>query len=55
MFVAIDYFSKWPEVTTCSSATFGAVIKFSDRLFDRFGLVEEIVTVDRQWYSVHFR
>ena len=44
MIVAIDYYSKWPEVATCSSATSGAVIEFLNHLFDRFGLIEEMVT-----------
>ena len=44
MIVAIDYYSKCPEVATCLSATSGAVREFLNRLFDRFGFVEEIVT-----------
>ena len=44
MIVAIDYFSKWPEVATCSCVTSGAVIDFLNRLFHRCGLVEEILT-----------
>ena len=43
MIVAIDYFSKWPEVAACSRVTSAVVIEFLNRLFDRFGLVEEIV------------
>jgi len=42
--VAIDYYSECLEVATCSSVTSGAVIECLNRLFDRFGLVEEIVT-----------
>ena len=55
MIVTIDYFSKWPEVATCSCVTSGAVIEFLNRLFDRFGLVEEIV-IDNgtQFTSVEF-
>lgn len=44
LLVAMDYYSKWPEVTMCSSATSATVIQFLTGLFDRFGLVEEIVT-----------
>ena len=44
MLVAIDYFSKWPEAATCEYVTSSAVITFLTTLFDRFGLVEEIVT-----------
>jgi len=53
--VAIDYYSKWPEVATCSSVTSGAIIEILNRLFDRFGLVEEIV-IDNgsQFKSVEF-
>jgi len=59
MIVAIDYISKWPEgATTCSSVTSGAVIEFLNRLirlFDRFGLVEEIVADDgSQFASLEF-
>lgn len=44
MIVAIDYHSKWPETATCSRVTSSAVIDFLNQIFDRFGLVEEIVT-----------
>jgi hypothetical protein len=44
MLVAIDYFSKWPEARTVEYVTSSAVINFLTTLFDRFGLVEEVVT-----------
>ena len=43
MIVAIEHFSKWPKVAACSRVTSAVVIEFLNRLFDRFGLVEEIV------------
>jgi len=47
MIVAIDYYSKWPEVATCSSVTSGVVIEFLNRSRRRYR--------DRQWFSVHIR
>jgi hypothetical protein len=44
MLVAIDYYSKWPEAAVCETVTSSAVIAFLNQLFDRFGLVESIVT-----------
>jgi hypothetical protein len=44
LIVAMDYYSKWPEVAMCGSPTMAAVITCLSGLFDRFGLVEEIVT-----------
>ena len=44
MFVAINYFSKWSEALTVEYVTSSAVITFLITLFDRFGLVEEVVT-----------
>ena len=40
----MDYYSKWQKVALCGSATLAAVIAFLTDLFDRFGLVEEVVT-----------
>jgi hypothetical protein len=55
MLVAIDYYSKWPEAVTCESVTSSTVISFLTQLFDRFGLVEEIVTDNgTQFTSVEF-
>jgi len=45
MLVAIDYFSKWPEELTVEYVTSSGVINFHTTLFDRFGLVEEVVRV----------
>lgn len=42
--VAVDMYSKWPEVAACGSPTSASVIEFLTSIFDRFGLVEEIVT-----------
>ena len=44
MLVAMDVYSKWPEVALCGSPTPSAAITFLTGLFDRFGLVEELVT-----------
>ena len=41
---AIDLYSKWPEAAACGSPTSSAVIEFLTSLFDRFGLVQEVVT-----------
>ena len=40
----MDFYSKWPEVALCGSPTSAAAIAFLTGLFDRFGLVEELVT-----------
>jgi hypothetical protein len=42
--VAVDYFSKWPEAAACTTVTSSTVIEFLTTIFDRLGLVEEIVT-----------
>jgi hypothetical protein len=44
LIVAIDHFSKWPEVAACGNVTSSSVIEFLTSLFDRFGLVNEIIT-----------
>ena len=44
LIVAVDYYSRWPEVAMCGSPTSAAVISFLTSLFDRFGLVEEVVS-----------
>jgi hypothetical protein len=44
LIVAVDYYSKWPEVGMCGPVTTSNVIDFLTALFDRFGLVEEITT-----------
>lgn len=41
---AVDHFSKWPEAAVCGIVTSSAVIDFLTSLFDRYGLIEEIVT-----------
>lgn len=54
--VAMDYFTKWPEVTVCGQPTTKAVIDFLTALFDRFGLVEEICTDNGvQFCSLEFQ
>ena len=56
MIVAVDYFSKWPEAATCHTVTSSALIKFLTSVFDRFGLVEEVVTDNGvQFTSVEFQ
>ena len=42
--VAVDHYSKWPEAAACGTVTSSVVIEFLTSLFDRFGLVEELVT-----------
>ena len=44
LIVAMDYYSKWPEAVACGRVTSGSVIEFLASLFERFGLVDEIVT-----------
>ena len=44
MLVAMDVYSKWPEAALCGAPTSTAAITFLTGLFDRFGLVEELVT-----------
>jgi transposase InsO family protein len=44
LLVATDYYAKWPEVALCGSATSAVVIEFLTGLFDRVGLVDEVVT-----------
>ncbi len=44
LIVAVDQYSKWPEAAACSTVTSLKVIEFLTSLFDRFGLVKEIVT-----------
>jgi hypothetical protein len=41
---AIDQYSKWPEAAVCGTVTSSAVIDFLSTLFERFGLIEELVT-----------
>ena len=42
--VAVDHFSKWPEVGVSGSVTSSVIIDFLTVLFDRFGLIEELIT-----------
>jgi hypothetical protein len=42
--VAVDHFSKWPEAAICGIVTSSAVANFLTSLFDRYALIEEIVT-----------
>jgi transposase InsO family protein len=44
LIVAVDYYSRWPEVAACGSPTTDTVIEFLTALFDRYGLVDEICT-----------
>jgi hypothetical protein len=54
--VAVDHFSKWPEAAACGTVTSSVVIEFLTSLFDRYGLVEEIVTDNGvQFTSVEFQ
>ena len=55
MLVLIDYYSKWSEAATCEHVTSGSVIAFLTQIFDRFGVVEEIVTDNGpQFVSIEF-
>jgi hypothetical protein len=42
--VAVDHYSKWPEVAVSGTVTSAAVIEFLTSLFERFGLIEELTT-----------
>lgn len=44
LIVAIDQYSKWPEIAAYSTVTSSSVIEFLTSLFCRFGLVESITT-----------
>ena len=44
MFVAIDKFTKWPEVTAVRKVTAQSGIKFLKELVCRFGVPERIIT-----------
>jgi hypothetical protein len=53
---AIDYYSKWPEAAACGTVTSATLIQFLTALFDRFGLVDEVVTDNGpQMTSCEFR
>jgi hypothetical protein len=53
---AIDYYSKWPEAGACGTVTSAKLISFLTSLFNRFGLVDEIVTDNGpQMTSLEFR
>ena len=42
--IAIDSFSKWPEVLRCSKPTTATTINFQHELFARFGVVDCLVS-----------
>ena len=44
LIVAIDCYSKWPEVRCTGSVTSATIIDFLSELFCRFGTVEELVS-----------
>lgn len=53
---AIDYYSKWPEAAACGTVTSATLIQFLTAIFDRFGLVDEVVTDNGpQMTSLEFR
>jgi len=55
LLVAVDLHSKRPEVMMCGTVTSTKVIEFLTSLFNRFGLVDEIVTDNgRQFVSAEF-
>ena len=54
--VAVDHFSKWPGAAVCGTVTSSVVIEFLTSLFDRYGLIEELVTDNGvQFTSVEFQ
>jgi hypothetical protein len=54
--VAVDLYSKWPEAEVCGSVTSTAVIEFLTNLFNRYGLVDEIVSDNGvQFVSAEFQ
>ena len=44
MFVAIDKFTKWPEVEPVWSITAAAAVRFIRGVFTRFGVTNRIIT-----------
>ena len=44
MFVAIDKFTKWPEVEPVRSITAAAAVRFIRGVFTRFGVANRIIT-----------
>jgi transposase InsO family protein len=56
LIVAVDHYSKWPEVTAVGTVTTSTVIKFLSTLFEHYGLIEECITDNGvQFTSAEFR
>jgi hypothetical protein len=56
LIVAVDHYSKWPEVTAVGTVTTSTVIKFLSTLFERYELIEECITDNGvQFTSAEFR
>jgi transposase InsO family protein len=55
LLVAVDLYSKWPEVMLCTTITTATVTEFLTSIFSRFGLVDEIITDNgKQLISAEF-
>ena len=54
LFVAIDRFTKWPEVTAMRKVTAQSAIKFLKELVCRFGVPARIITDSTQFTSRAF-
>ena len=53
MFVAIDKFTKWPEVTAMRKVTAQSVMKFLKELVCRFGVPARIITNNGTQFTSH--
>ena len=53
MFVTIDKFTKWPEVTVVRKVTAQSAIKFLKELVCRFGVPARIITDNGTQFTSH--
>lgn len=53
LIVAVDLYSKWVEVTACSTVTTSSIVNFLSTLFERYGLIQEVVTDNGVQFTSH--
>ena len=53
MYVAIDKFTKWPEVEAVRKVTVQSAIKFFEGLVFRFGVPNRIITENGTQFTSH--
>ena len=53
MYVAIDKFTKWPEVETVGKVTAQSAVKFFKRLVCRFSVPNRIITDNGTQFTSH--